>query len=189
MKDESFENITFNLFDALTALDHKDYDYYDNLTDEQQKSFVPYLLLQWMSTINSKNEISDYYLCSTNYHANKHLVNESIQNHPKLQWLMLCASSPGINKQFHTWVSQLNTKVCKLKEKATAKNVKDFFTKSFPHLTKEELSDVVNKYVSDQNKKMFFAEEYPSMKFEDIDVLNKVITDEEIKKYREESGY
>jgi hypothetical protein len=49
--DEKFVAQDFNLFDALAAMDKKDYDYYDRLTDEQQKKFVPYMMTHWMSAI------------------------------------------------------------------------------------------------------------------------------------------
>ena len=42
--DEKFEKQDFNLFDALLALDKKDYVYIDKLNAEQQKKFVPYIM-------------------------------------------------------------------------------------------------------------------------------------------------
>ena len=93
-QDEKFEKIDFDLFDALAAIDRKDYSYYDRLTSEQQKKFVPFMLIHWVSAIKGNSELQSYYLQSTEYHANKYLFNESVQKNPKLQWLMLCAASP-----------------------------------------------------------------------------------------------
>ena len=37
--DEKFEKQDFKLFDVLVKLDTKDYDFYDTLSEEQQKKF------------------------------------------------------------------------------------------------------------------------------------------------------
>ena len=105
--DEKFENVDFDLFEALSSMDKKDYGYYDRLTEEQQKKFVHYMMMHWMSAIKSSGELGAYYLMNTDYTANKYFFNEYVQKHPKLQWLMLCASSPGMGKQFHQWIPHL----------------------------------------------------------------------------------
>jgi hypothetical protein len=43
--DEKLENQDFNLFEAIAALDKKDYGYYYRLTPEQQRKFVPFMLI------------------------------------------------------------------------------------------------------------------------------------------------
>ena len=73
-KDEKFENIEFDLFEALAAIDRKDYTYYDRLTEEQKKKFVPFMLIHWVSAIKGNSELQNYYLQSTDYHANKYLL-------------------------------------------------------------------------------------------------------------------
>lgn len=49
--DEKFEKIDFDLFEALAAIDRKDYGYYDRLTEEQQRKFSPYMMVRWMSSM------------------------------------------------------------------------------------------------------------------------------------------
>jgi hypothetical protein len=39
--DEKLENQDFDLFEALAAIDKKDYHWFDNLSEAQQKKFVP----------------------------------------------------------------------------------------------------------------------------------------------------
>jgi hypothetical protein len=113
--DEKLEQQDFDLFEAITAIDKKDYGYYDRLTPEQQKKFVPFMMLHWISAIKGNEGLSRYYVMSTNEYANKYLFNENVMKHPKLQWLMLCASSPGLGKQFHPWIPQIKEKVSLLK--------------------------------------------------------------------------
>jgi len=102
--DEKFDKIDFDLFEALAAIDRKDYGYYDSLTDEQKKKFSPFMMIKWLSAVKASLPIQQYYLLSTNEFANKYLFNENVYKNPKLQWLMLCASGLGQGKQFHQYI-------------------------------------------------------------------------------------
>ncbi len=187
-QDEKFEQQDFDLFEALAAIDRKDYDWFGKLSPEQQKKFVPYMMLHWVSAVKGKAELQQYFLQSVDYHANKYYFNENVQKRPELQWLLLCAASPGMGKQFHQWVPHLKDKVVKLKEPAKAKEVKDYFTKIYPKVDKNSLDELTNSFVDNQKKKMYIAEVYPNLKFQDIETLVELITDEEIKEYERDRG-
>ena len=100
-KDQKFDKQDFDMFEALAALDDKDYGYYDRLTVEQQKKFVPYMLLIWMSCVKGDTDLQNYYLQSVDFHANKYMFNEYVGRHPKLQWLLCTTVSPGLGVQKH----------------------------------------------------------------------------------------
>jgi hypothetical protein len=102
--DEKFEKQDFDLFEALAAIDRKDYGYYDSLTEEQQRKFSPYMMVRWMSSIKGNTALQQYHVLSTNEFANTHLFSEFVNKHPKLQWLMLCSSGLGNGKQFHQFL-------------------------------------------------------------------------------------
>lgn len=102
--DEKFEKVDFDLFEALAAIDRKDYGYYDRLTEEQQKKFSPYMMVRWMSNMKGSAALQQYHVLSVNEFANTHLFSEFVSKHPKLQWLMLCASGLGNGKQFHQFL-------------------------------------------------------------------------------------
>jgi hypothetical protein len=186
--DEKLENQDFPLFDALLALDKKDYGYYDRLSEVQQKKFVPFMLIKYMSYIKGSGEIAGYYLRSTDYYANKYFFNENVMKNPKLQWLMLCASSPGLGKQFHPWMPQIKEKVSSLKEKAVLKDIKDYYTKVYPKADTESITEISKEFVKEQHKKTYLAELYPSMKIADIELLSQMVTDEEIEQYERDRG-
>jgi hypothetical protein len=185
--DEKFEKQDFDLFEALVALDKKDYGYYDRLTEEQKKKFVPFMMLHWMSAVKGSKDIQQYYLQSVDYHANKYFFNETIGKHPKLQWLMLCSASPGIGKQFHQWIPNIKDKVSKLKEPAKAKDIKDYYSKIYK-LDKEQLEQLSQAFVEEQKRKCYLAEIFPEMKIQDIEILNAIVSDEEIKQYERDRG-
>jgi hypothetical protein len=187
-QDEKFENTDLDIFKVLEAIDKKDYGWYDRLTEEQQKKFVPYVITHWMSAIKANGMLGAYYVMSTDQNANKHLFNERVQQHPKLQWLMLCAASPGMGKQFHQWIPHLNAKLGELKSVATKKEVKDYFTKVFSGASQNDIDDAATQYVKDQQHKVRLAKMFPEMKISDIEALSKVVNEQDIDDYEKQSG-
>ena len=186
--DEKFVAQDFDLFDAITAMDKKDYGYYDRLTEEQQKKFVPYMMTHWMSAIKGSGAVQGYYLRSVDYHANKHLFNEYVHKHPKLQWYMLCASSPGLGKQFHQWIPHLGSKVTSLKEPAKTKDIKEYYTKIYPKVDSDDIDEISKAFVQEHKRKCYLAETYPNLKQSDIEVLSQLVTEEDIKQYEKDRG-
>jgi hypothetical protein len=186
--DEKFVAQDFDLFDALTAMDKKDYGYYDRLTEEQQRKFVPYMMTHWMSAIKGSGNVQGYYLRSVDYHANKYLFNEYVQKHPKLQWYMLCASSPGLGKQFHQWIPHLGSKVTSLKETAKVKDIKDYYTKIYPKVDSGDIDEIAKAFVLEHKRKCYLADTFPNLKQSDIEVLSQLVTEEDIKQYEKDRG-
>ena len=186
--DEKFEKVEFDLFDAIAAIDRKDYSYYDRLTPEQQKKFVPFMMLHWVSAIKGSEGLSRYYVMSTNEYANKYLFNENVMKHPKLQWLMLCSASPGMGKQFHQWIPHIRERISKLKESPKTKEIKDYYKKIYPKSSDSDLNLVTEVFVDNHRKKMYIAAKFPEMKFDEIELLSEIITDEDIKNYEEAFG-
>jgi hypothetical protein len=186
--DEKFTDTDFPLFPALDALDRKDYDYYDRLTDEQRKKFVPFMLAHWMSAVKASSGIQQYYLQSLEKHANTYLLNEAIAKHSKLQWLMLCAASPKLGKQFHQYIPHIRAAVSLLKDKATVKEVSDYYAKIYTKESAENIKAVSEEVVKQQRRKFYLGTMFPNLKLADIGVLNDIITDEEIEQYEQDRG-
>lgn len=186
--EERLERQDFDLFDALSALDRKDYGWWDRLSEEQQRKFVPWMMTHWMSAIKSGGALGAYYVLSVDAAANKHMFNEVVQTHPKLQWLMLCASSPGRGKQFHQWIPHLSEKIGKLKTAATVKEVEEYWSKIYTSASKEDLRELADGYVREQNHRRRVAEMFPEMKLTDIETLAATITPEQIDQYEKDAG-
>ena len=186
--DEKFEKIDFDLYEALAAIDRKDYGYYDLLTDEQKKKFVPYMLIIWNSCIKGKADLQRYYLQSVDYYCNKYLLNENVSSHPKLQWLMLCAASPKLGKQFHQWIPHISTRVSLLKDSAKTSDIKNYYKKIYPNADDELVDQLASVYIELHKKKMYLANKYPGMKLSDIEVLSEFVTQDDIDDYEKQSG-
>ena len=186
--DEKFEQVEFSLFDAIAACDRKDYDYWDKLTLEQQKKFHPYVMLTFLSSANGSRANQEFHVLSVNEVANKHILSETIHKHPKLQFLMLCASSLGKGKQYHSWVPSLRPKVTKLQEVATIKEISEFYTKLYPKADSSLIDEIAEEYVKQHKRKVYLAEEYPHLKIDEIELLNEMISDEEISQRERDKG-
>jgi len=187
-KEEKLEKQDLDLFEVLAALDKKDYAYYDRLTEEQQKKFVPFMMTHWMSAIKGSEGLSRYYIMSVNEYANKYLFNENIQKHPKLVWMMLCASSPGVGKQFHQWIPHISSSVSKLKSPAKVKDIKEYFAKVYPNSDSSTLQEFAEEFVRDNKRKIHLSELFPYLKIEDIETLNQIVTDKDIEQYEKDRG-
>jgi hypothetical protein len=187
-QDEKFENVDLDIFKVLEALDRKDYGYYSRLTEEQQKKFVPYMITHWMSSINATGMLGAYYTMNTDAAANKHLFNERVQQHPELQWLMLCAASPGTGKQFHQWLPHLNAKFGRLEARATKKDAREYFEKVYKGASKADIEAITEAYVAEQNHQYRLSELNPNMKIEDVITLSRVVTPQDIDQYEKECG-
>lgn len=186
--EEKLEKQDLDLFEVLAALDKKDYDFYDRLSPAQQKKFVPFMMIQWMSAIKGTGDLQNYYLSSTEYHANKYFFNENVYKHPKLQWLMLCAASPGVGKQFHQWIPNISQKVAKLEAPAKLKDIKEYYKKIYPKAAIDDIDAVSEAYVESHKRKRHLSELFPNLKQSDIETLNEVITDDQIAEYERDLG-
>lgn len=104
------------IWNLMSAIDRKDYGYYDSLNEEERKKISPYLLLRWGASVEGNDDISKYYALSINQNVNQEFW--TLSKHPKLQWLMLCAASPNVGKQRHYWLGTAKgNKASKLKKK------------------------------------------------------------------------
>lgn len=171
-----------DLFKCLDALDSKDYEYYDRIDAEERRTISPYILLMWISLLKNNGNISEYYVLSAN-NVNYNFLNENVNKHPKLQWLMLCAVSPGLGKQYRKWIPQLSKKFANLEEPLKMKDAVEYL-KKMDITDKETAKELVLK----QNREQYLAVNYPYMKLADIKTLGKLITDEEINSYERDKG-
>lgn len=186
--DEKLTNQDVDLFDILKAIDNKDYEYYGRLSPEQQKKVAMFILVSWTSAVKGSGDLQRYYLSSTEYHANKYFLNEHVSKHPRLQWMMLCAAAPGMGKQFHQWIPQISNKVATLAENANVADMKKYYTKLYPRASAADITEISQAFVTDQKRKCHLAKVYPNMKLADIEMLNSVITDDDIKQYEQDRG-
>lgn len=121
----------------MAAVDKRQFDWYDNLSDEDKKSLSMWVLMRYVSSTSSNvDEINEHYLTMTNELVN---VNFSdLIKHPELQFRLMQCVGVGTN-QFHNWIKPMKRK------KDTSSNPKlfGFYEQQFPHFNDEELAHLV----------------------------------------------
>lgn len=118
-----------NIANEMRELDRKNRQFYDELTAEEKKKFSTFLMIRWGSCVDGSRELQEYYVQSANHYLNRHFF--SVSRHPKLQWLMATAISPGMGTPRHNWISAK-----KVKASAKQKQLEALF----PNLHQDELS-------------------------------------------------
>jgi hypothetical protein len=87
----------------LNAVDLKNYDFYDNLTDEEKKSFAPFILMRYTSNVQGDRDTAEWFLEMTNEMVNKnHWVLS--RGHKALLWKLFAATGTGVNA-YHPYIA------------------------------------------------------------------------------------
>ena len=119
-----------NIGNEMRQLDAKNRDFYDELTVEERRKFSTFLMVRWGSAVDGSQEIQEYYVQSTNHYLNKHFF--TMHRHPKLQWLMATAVSPGMGAMRHNWIAPK-------KKEAGASAIKKQLREIYPHFKDDEI--------------------------------------------------
>ena len=119
-----------NIGNEMRQLDVKNRDFYDELTPEERKKFSTFLMVRWGSAVDGSREIQEYYVQSVNHYLNKHFF--TMHRHPKLQWLMATAASPGMGAMRHNWIAPK-------KKEAGASAIKKQLRELYPHFKDDEI--------------------------------------------------
>lgn len=91
----------------LEAVDQGRREFYQNLTDEEKKGFVPVVAIRWLSSLPDNNPLKEYALLAVN-----DLVNNSVWSlgkHPELLYLLMTVAGSG-QKMYHPWIAGISRK-------------------------------------------------------------------------------
>jgi len=135
----------------LTAIDRKDRDFYDNLDADFKKGFSPFLMLRYASSVQGDPELEHYYIASTNHYANPGMLESPLPKHPKLQWLLFTAVSPGLGTMRHNWIKQ------KPKPKGKGSDVRKALAEIYPTMKDCDL-DVLSTIVTKKELKQYIKD-------------------------------
>jgi hypothetical protein len=80
----------------LNAVDQRNYDFFDNLTDDEKKAFSPYILMRYTSNVQGDADLQEWFVEMTNELVNKNHWDLS-KNHKALLWKLFAASGVGTN--------------------------------------------------------------------------------------------
>jgi hypothetical protein len=129
-----------HISNEMAQLDRKQRDFYESLTDEERKKFSLFLMLRWSSAVQGDAELQEYYVQSCNHYLNRNFF--AVNRHPKLQWLMATAVSPGLGTHRHAWIAP--------RKKVKSNNDTKKFRELFPNLKQDELDLLIAINSSDE---------------------------------------
>lgn len=119
-----------NINNEMRQMDAKNRDFYDELTPEERKKFSTFLMIRWGSAVDGSRYLQEYYVMSVNQYLNRHFF--TMHRHPKLQWLMATAASPGTGSHRHNWIAPK-------KKEAGASTIKKQLRELYPHFRDDEI--------------------------------------------------
>jgi hypothetical protein len=87
----------------LEAVDLRNYDFYDNLTDDEKKAFSPFVLMRFTSNVQGDRELQEWFVEMTNELVNKDHWTLS-KNHKALLWKLFAGTGIGM-KSYHPYLA------------------------------------------------------------------------------------
>lgn len=95
------------LADLFSAVNCKDRDWWDRLTDEQRKKFASWLYSRYMSVVRHNNpDMHRYYVLAANITLNKDL-SKLTKNHAKLIYLLMTTMPNEFARADHQYIPPL----------------------------------------------------------------------------------
>jgi len=129
-----------DLKSMLGAVDRRNKDFYDQLSEEQEKEFSPFMVLRWTSSIKGSKELQTHYLTYANELLNKNF--SVLYKHKKLFWQLASVIGIGTN-QFHPWIG--------VSKKTKKDELADRLSSLYPSLNQDELNILLNDKKAIQN--------------------------------------
>ena len=144
------------LKEIMAAIDKKDRNFYNNLSDEQKKAFSAWMMMRYCSSVQGKDAANYIYMTNE-------LVNfqfSEVSKHPELQWLLLSAC--GVGKiQFHPYLKPPNARKKKNK-------VFEFIYGLFPHMKSEDIDNLIDINTTDELKDLAKSNGYDNKSIKEI---------------------
>ncbi len=131
---------------VLPAIDTRNKQFYERLTEEEQKGFAAWLVMRYLSSAESATpEIIEHYLIMTNELVNTNFSD--LKNHPELLWKLM--SVVGVGKSVkHPYVAPGKGK----KKKSNA--FKAWLHEQYNHLSEQEIDLLFSNITREQARDM-----------------------------------
>ena len=144
------------LKEIMAAIDKKDRNFYNNLSDEQKKAFSAWMMMRYCSSVQGKDAAN--YIYMTNELVNYQF--SEVSKHPELQWLLLSAC--GVGKiQFHPYLKPPNSRKKKNK-------IFEFIYSIYPHMKAEDINNMIDINTKEELTEFAVAHGYDDKTIKDI---------------------
>ena len=144
------------LKEIMAAIDKKDRNFYNNLSDEQKKAFSAWMMMRYCSSVQGRDAAN--YIYMTNELVNYQF--SEVSKHPELQWLLLSAC--GVGKiQFHPYLKPPNSRKKKNK-------IFEFIYSIYPHMKAEDINNMRDINTKEELTEFAVAHGYDDKTIKDI---------------------
>ena len=126
----------------MSAIDKKNRNWYNDLTDDEKKKVSPWMLMRYASSV--KHDVIDFeehYLERTNELVNVHF--NTLRHHPELQIQLLQVVGIGSN-QFHPWIAP--------GKRGKSDKMVELVATKYPYLNDDEINIYLNTLTVKQVK-------------------------------------
>jgi hypothetical protein len=131
-----------SLAEELRALDYKDPEWYQSLSDSEKKEVSLWVLMRYMSSVDSRDlDTVMHHLLLVNECANVHY--NSINRHPELQYRLLQVAGTG-RSQNHKWI--------KPPAKAKKNKLAEWLSEIYPSYNDDEIDLLISVNTKDNLK-------------------------------------
>lgn len=129
----------------LDNVDRKNYNFYDNLSEEEKKAFSPYVLMRYTSNVDGNQDLQEWFVEKTNETVNKDHWTLS-KNHKALLWKLF--SVTGIGNTFkHQYIASS-------KKEKTAK-IGKLLAELYPTMKLEDINIWVGLLTKEDKDELF----------------------------------
>lgn len=129
----------------LAAVDLRNYNFYESLTDDEKKSFSPYVLMRYTSNVQGDRDIQEWFIETTNEMVNKDHWTLS-KNHKGLLWKLFAGTGAGV-KCFHPYLAA--------GKKEKSQKIEKLIAELNPSMKIEEVKMLANMMTKDDIKELF----------------------------------
>jgi hypothetical protein len=129
----------------LNAVDQKNYEFYDKLTDEERKAFSPYILMRYTASVQGDRDTQEWFLERTNEMVNKNHWDLS-KNHKALLWKLFAATGAGVNC-YHPYLAA--------GKKEKANKIEKLLVELYPAMKMDEIKMLAKMMDKNDIKELF----------------------------------
>lgn len=125
-----------DIFETLSAIDRRDFDYLDKQPEEARKGFVPLVVLRWASSAGA-GVAHDINLMLVNEKANRHFFD--LYDFPDLQYKLMASAGDG-RQQRHHWIAPSKPK------RSKSSTLVSFLVGHWPDANDQEIDLILNRF-------------------------------------------
>lgn len=129
----------------LAAVDQRNYDFYDNLSDQEKKEFSPYVLMRYTSNVDGDRDLQEWFLERTNELVNKDHWTLS-KNHKALLWKLFAGVGIG-SKLYHPYL--------KASSKEKAVKIEKLLAELYPAMKLAEIKMMARMMTKEDKQELF----------------------------------